>query len=130
MDVTREEGQMFTLKEAQTWRDEAIADGWSHSPIYKHEAEDTACHLEREGFVASVYVRNERGCHVCVWGPDTLAIEPPNPYDWNLVVYRTHICAYCGNYFDKTVRIGFAGRCCPECRKKHLAEVEYPGWTN
>lgn len=122
---------MSVLQECEAWRNAAIADGWLHKPTYaKSEGEDRHCTLNREGYTAMINARDNRQCNVMLWGPDGLVIEPPNPYDWELITYRTHICEYCNQWFEKTVRIGFAGRCCPECRKKHVAEIEYPGWCN
>lgn len=118
------------LGEVIRWREAAIADGWEAEPLYgDHEPIGKAAKLTREGYVAQVYARDENNAMVSVWGPDGLAVDPPIPYEWDAIVYMTKVCAYCGRVGD-TVRLGFAGRACPACRKELAPKVEYPGWCS
>jgi hypothetical protein len=117
------------------WRDDAIADGWTIEPAYKRtdgtvgEPIETASHLAKDSWVALVFSRSEKGCHISVWHRG-LAVDVPEEYSVDELEHNTHICSYCKGYFAETVSIGFAGRCCKKCREKHVASVEYPGWTN
>lgn len=65
---------------------------------------------------------------VSMWGPDKLACLIRYPYQRpSQVELRT--CHYCYKENVPTVQLSFAGRACVGCRKKLVAEYEYPGWT-
>ena len=120
----------MTQEEVLRWVVNAVSDGWTIKPTYSHEDMARAASLGKNDYKALTLARqDDRGGSVSVWGPDRLAIEVPFPYDWNAIVAGTKICCYCSMVGD-TVRIGFAGRCCPKCREEHKAKVEYPGWCN
>ena len=112
----------------ETWRTAAIADGWEHSPIYKLEAEETATLLKKKGFTVQVYLR-DNSSSIAMWGPDDLAIPVTFPYNFEQIKKALNICTEC-NIEGQTVRIGFAGRVCPKCRKKLVPTVEYSGWCD
>ncbi len=116
----------------------AVADGWEIQPTYASESVDRAARLKRDGFVMQALTRtHEPSQHrwlyeakVHLWGPDGLALTPPEPYDFAEMLRRTRICSHCKAEDVETVRYGFAGRCCkpclPEMRKRH----EQPGWND
>ena len=123
---------------AVAWREAAIADGWVARATYeKHEGIDRACTLEREGFVAMILTRqrekpNEKWAFeakVSVWGPDRLAIRPPDVYSWETIVGDVERCGYCRKPSSDIQAVGFAGRCCPACLPEQRKRQEYPGWT-
>lgn len=124
------------LQAARIWRDAAIADGWSARPTYDdHESQDRACSLEREGFVVQVLTRVMKPdsrwkyqVSISVWGPDTLAIVPPDTYDWGAILAATRHCNYCRKDGVDTQRVGFAGRCCAACLPAQRKVSERPGW--
>ncbi len=125
------------LAAAMAWRDAAIADGWVATPTYgEHEHQDRACTLDREGFkvlvVSRVYEPGERWkftASVDAWGPDRLAIDLPDTYDWAAIQAALKLCNYCKKAGVETQRVGFAGRCCDECLPEQRARAERPGWT-
>jgi len=146
MSGTVKRGQFgFTNSQADldaviAWRDAAIADGWSHRPTYgKSESEDRACTMEKNGYKAMVLTRTpiegkpskwKAEAEVNIWGPDGLAIKPPNVYDWEAIQSAVATCGYCGAHPVKTERVGFAGRCCETCLPTMRAKIEVPGWAN
>lgn len=66
---------------------------------------------------------------VYVWAPDGLQVIPPEEPSWEALKASLGICTRCRRAGAALSRAGFAGRWCDECRRKHLHEVEYPGWT-
>jgi hypothetical protein len=122
---------------ACAWRDAAIADGWAAEPMYTSEPLERAARLSKLGFVAQIITRvpmpgdryATHAAHVHVWGPDGLAITPPNVYSWLAVVNGVRTCSACGATDIDTQRVGFAGRVCAACLPAERARVERPGWT-
>ena len=126
------------------FREDAIKDGWAHEPIYgDQEPEEQAMSLKFQGFSMLIYARPgepgtarkvdgyPNGYHysVSIWGPDGLSIETPEAYSMSELESLMHKCRYCGS-IGETVRINFAGRCCPSCREKYAPEAEPPGWAD
>lgn len=133
-----------TLKDVlrvREWAADAIADGWKAEVLYKLEQEDQSTRLEKDGFVAHIISRepHPRTKHlgeqryyeagIAIWGPDRLAIEPPETYNWQAIVDGLRVCQECKR-IGETVQIGFAGRVCPTCREILKPKIEYPGWYN
>lgn len=123
----------LTVGEAKQWLEDALADGW----VETDRGWENYYILEREGWAAhintnSVALRGRERItvgSVTVWGPDELQILVPVHYNWQWMQDALKICEECG-HVGETVRLGFAGRVCPECRKKLVDKVEYPGWCN
>lgn len=126
------------LRAAEQFRDAAAADGWSIMPTYGSEDISRASSLERDGFKMLVLTRNNSAVgHVKkyeavihLWGPDRLAVETPEFYDFNELKRRTRICASCEAEDVDTERYSFAGRCCSACLPKMRAIAEQPGWCD
>jgi hypothetical protein len=53
-----------------------------------------------------------------------------NYYDKDYIEKQKKFCYLCQKYVDEVVLIGFAGRCCPACRKIHAPRIEYNGWCD
>lgn len=104
------------LEAARDFRFAALADGW----VAK---DDTGEHFEKEGFNLHVLSRICKPgsnryrymASVHIWGPDRLAIFPPDVYDWETIKARVRTCNYCGASDVDTQRISFAGRSCAKC---------------
>lgn len=126
------------LKAAQDYRDAAAADGWAIRPTYGSESMDRASTLTRDRFVMQALTRDnsEKGgkwkheAQISIWGPDGLAIRPPETYDFAEISARTRRCLYCKAEDVETERVGFAGRCCAKCLPAMRAKIETPGWTD
>lgn len=123
------------LRGAKQFRDDAVADGWSIEPTYISESVDSASRLKRDGFVMLIVTREKVGkwefeANVNIWGPDGLAIRPPEFYDFSKIELGTRTCNYCGKSDVPTERVGFAGRCCAACLPEARRKIETPGWTN
>jgi len=126
------------IKAARDYMQAAIADGWEHAPTYTQEVEERACSLTREGYKMMIIAREalpedrvkNSMTSICIWGPDSLAIIPPDTYDFVNIVENSHLCNFCKKVAEQTHRVGFAGRSCAECLPKQKAKHEYPGWTN
>jgi len=123
------------LAGAQQFRDDAVADGWNIAPTYETEAVDRAAKLRRDGYVMMVLTRTKLGkwafeAQVNIWGPDGLAINPPEFYDFAEIESRTRICSYCKKTDVETQRVGFAGRCCADCLPDMRKRIETPGWCD
>ncbi len=129
---------------AADWAKAAIADGWDWRPTYSNqktsEGEDPSLEwgditLIKDGFHIAMYRRHSghkppKLCiEVCGWGPDKLAFKVPDEYDMEKIKSLMEICSECRTT-GKTVRIGFAGRVCPACRKKLKSKIEFPGWCD
>lgn len=126
------------LESARQYRDAAAEDGWSIRGTYEpSEPVDRAARLTRDGFVMQVITRDNSGqeyqkryeASVHIWGPDGLAVAPPEFYDFAEIVARTRCCASCGKSDVKTVRFSFAGRCCEACLPELRRVHEQPGWS-
>jgi tRNA(Ile2) C34 agmatinyltransferase TiaS len=127
----------MNLTQVTQWREDALADRWTIEPLYHFsdgkiaKPQSTAAKMTKGDFIAQVYARKENDCHVSIWRKsDGLSVDTPEVYSMAKIEKNSHLCQYCGKSFEKTVSIGFAGRCCPACRVTHLAEVEYPGWCD
>lgn len=113
---------------AETWRDAALADGWTGEATYAPtEGMDRAALLHHsEGYQAQIVTRRTRPedkpkkwkfeASIAVWGPDGLAVAPPNIYDMAAMRISVSTCLYCNVHPVKTVRVGFAGRACETCQ--------------
>lgn len=120
---------------AVAWREAAIADGWVATPQYDTEAMDRVCRLTRDGFACRVMSRikpcpgyaYEAG--VAIWGPDQLAVRAPLVYDWAAIQAGLRTCGSCHRKDVETSRVGFANRCCEECRPKVAQQIETRGWA-
>jgi hypothetical protein len=125
------------LRAAEAFRDAAADDGWSINPTYGSEGIERASKLEREGFKMLILTRDnsdkkgnwKHEAKVSIWGPDGLAIKPPETYDFAEIKARTRRCLYCKAENVDTQRVGFAGRCCEKCLPEQRAKIETPGWT-
>jgi hypothetical protein len=133
-------------KAAFKWIEQAKQDGWQAELIYPNSSgDDRSTRLTRDGWTVQVYIQphlewqralvpDEDGfnpCHIHIWGPDELVIEDI-PDEYPGLEYFTKQLSLCTKCFKQgpTVRLGFAGRVCPECRKELAPKVEYPGWYN
>jgi len=124
-------------QQAGVFRDAAAADGWEIEPTYGTESVDRAASLTKDDFVMRVLSRtHEEGskwkyqAEVYIWGPDGLAINPPNKYDFEAIKEKVESCGYCNAKGVPTQRVGFAGRSCETCLPEQKKIQEYPGWTN
>lgn len=113
------------------WRKALLADGWLPEPIYADEYSDTvSARFTRDGYNVSIFCKPDAlSDSMSCWGPDDLAITLPDTYDFDAIKTGAELCTSCGKR-GKTVRIGFAGRVCPPCRKELAPSIEAPGWTN
>jgi len=121
------------------WRDDAIADGWSHTATYDHEAEDRVCTLKKDGFTAMVITREldsskskyKYNAEINAWGPDKLSVSLQSVI-YNMSDLRAGLrrCNWCGANNVDAYMVGFAGRCCKPCLPKARKQLEYPGWTD
>ena len=134
----------MNIESVRRFRDAAVADGWSIQPTYVstpgnvNEPQEQAASLEKDGFRMQVLARPS-GCFphlkkdssvISIWGPDGLAIVPPEIYDFPEIKRGLEHCNNCGKNRVKTQRYSFAGRCCAECRPEMARAHEYSGWTN
>jgi hypothetical protein len=129
----------FDLRAApiRAWIAAALADGWYIAPTYGDgEPVDSAASLSKDGFAVLVTLREPTkwmpayDVSIAAWGPDALGVKVPDVYSMAALQAELRSCHDCGARDVETVRIGFAGRCCAECRPKLVAKHEYPGWTN
>ena len=132
----------LTVDEAKQWMHDALNDGWRNTTGHFN---GTMKMLERDGWTAyvdldSVALDVGQATHwkdmkrvkvgtVTIWGPDGLQILPWSIYNWDKIVEGLRICEECGK-MGETVRLGFAGRVCPECRARLVDKVEFPGWCD
>lgn len=124
---------------AITWRDAAIADGWSARATYGNsESFDRASSLDHpDGYKVMILSRtNDKPgakwkfeAQVSVWGPDGLTIKPPAEYDMVAIRAAVENCHYCGKTGCKTERVGFAGRACATCAPVEENKLE-PNYYN
>jgi len=128
------------LKWAREFRDAAVADGWKIEPAYTNEDVSSASHLTKNGFKMTVitrdhpapFIRNQRVIQgtVNIWGPDGLAIDPPQKYSWDLIEKGLRKFSFCHGGDKETFRVGFADRACQDCLPKARKKLETPGWYN
>ncbi len=130
------------LHQVQKFRDDAIKDGWSIKPTYDHyESVESASTLSKDGFVMSILtrthdlnkypnVKNLYEVKISIWGPDDLAIEPPQEYDMEKIVEGMRFCKHCGKTDVDTFKYSFAGRCCKNCLPALREKYEQPGWCD
>lgn len=136
---------MFNPSEEQkqrvrNWRDAAIADGWSIEATYGSESVERAARLKRDSFLVSILTREPepKPWHanppaeysIFGWGPDGLALELGETYDWEFLNRNLLLCGACGKYKPKVVRVCFCNRVCEDCEPKERARLEKPGWSN
>ena len=133
---------MFTL--AAAWRAALVADGFTLEPTYGNsEPIERACTgRTADGWVVMMIARPagepsyQRGparrrpeWSINAWAPDTLAVNVPDAVDVAALRANVDKCGYCRKR-GPTVRLGFAGRACPECRAAKAPTVERPGWCD
>jgi hypothetical protein len=128
------------LARVRAWVEAAVADGWTRTATYPHESIERACTLRREGWQALVLMREtalsslpgkwryETDIHL--WGPDRLAVEPGDVYDWQRLQRELRHCYACGARDVDTQRVGFADRVCAGCLPGMKAKIETPGWCD
>lgn len=124
-----------TIDKAIAWRIAALADGWSNEPTYQHEAIDRASTLRKDGFIAQIIARPEDKVFkpigsIAIWGPDGLAIDIDNEYNWDKIQANLRLCMDCKRGDVETQRVGFAGRVCVECLPAARKRDEYAGWSD
>ena len=111
------------------WIESCVADNWEKLLIYPGSSSESM-RLMREEFVIHIYDQPWlKGGSVSAWGPDGLALELPEEYDWEAIQANINLCSMCGKV-GPTVSLGFASRVCKQCRIENVARVEYPGWCN
>lgn len=122
---------------AVAYRTALEEDGWSSGPLYKNESSEFVSVHERDGFTVHIISRvRDPGdkwkyqASISIWGPDELAICPPDLYDWEHIKAGVRCCNECGAEDVDTHRFSFAGRCCSKCLPKMRAEHEKPGWCD
>lgn len=129
----------MTLESVHKWVADAIADGWTAEPTYGNtEPIERAARLTRDGFVVQAITRPKGPpqwaakdeVKLSVWGPDDLAVKAPATYSMAELQRQLHVCGECNGEFEKIVRLGFAGRVCPECRVRLAPTVEHKGWCD
>ena len=128
------EARKLLIQHALAWRQAALADGWTSRPTYPdHEAEETAFTLQRLGFIVQGLARPATSDtvgsgQIRCWGPDGLAVEVGETYDWKAIGLGLSTCGYCKASPVETFRVGFAGRCCAICLPDMKRAIEVPGW--
>lgn len=124
----------LTKEQASAWLEAARNAGWDVQALYNHEPKEQAAKITRNGWVGHILNRPNGGrryANVTIWSKEGLQLDgPPVVYDDKVLLDLVNVCSYCKQVVAEIVRIRFAGRCCKPCREKHVAEVEYPGWTN
>lgn len=126
------------IKMVRTFRDAAVNDGWSIRPTYpNHESVDRSATMNREGYTMMILTRDPASgpkwlyeAQISIWGPDGLAITPPDGYDFAEIEKGLRFCYDCNQYVERTVRVGFAGRVCPACLPAARLRDEKPGWCD
>jgi len=119
----------LTKKQAAEYEQAARADGWKQH--HEHQSKGYYVWLEKEGWTMQImepHGRAEGGA--TIWAPDQLQIVPPCLYDWEEMQRRTRFCSYCKATNVDTVRVGFAGRVCENCRPDAAKILEKPGWCD
>jgi hypothetical protein len=119
----------------RTWRDAAVADGWTAEQTYQHEPIESHATLSRDSWRAHCMAREKSGgryrfeAQISVWGPDGLAVEPGQTYSFEKMTAGLRTCGVCGAKDVPTIRYSFAGRCCEACRPEMKRQHERPGWN-
>jgi len=124
------------MNQVEQWREDAIADGWSHAPLYPgHKPENSAAKLTYRGWTAQVFNSPERPgwktqrC-IAVWDDKGIAVVVPTTYSWESLQQALTVCMFCSATGVHTQRVSFAGRCCDLCLPEQRKRLEYPGWYN
>ena len=132
--------ELFSAKQAVDYVEELRRDGWDGKHTFNEN--DPVFSAAKEDFKMSVVCREYPNAispvcfssgilgRVCAWGPDSIAIQPPLPYDWEKVKEGIYICGFCGEKADKTVRVAFANRSCEACAPAARKKLEKPGWCD
>lgn len=125
-----------------------LADGWTVEATYKSEPVESASTCKKDGFVISLLSRDwletkqhypwyknaqpkrRYECSINIWGPDSLAIEPPETYDFAFIRRGLRTCNNCKREDVDTYRYSFAGRCCVDCLAEMQRIHEFPGWCD
>ncbi len=119
---------------AHAWREAAIADGWSARPTYEEwEPLESAARLTRDGFTVQMLTRQNGDSYtvsIHVWGPDGLAIKPPDEYSYPAIVAGVRTCNACDASDVETFAYSFAGRACAACLPAMREQHEKPGWAD
>lgn len=128
---------------SDAWRAALVEDGFTITPTYSSEAPERAWTARSpDGWVVMVVARPAgepayRGglptkraeWSIHAWAPDSLAVDVPTAADVAALRANAGRCGYCKRV-GPTTRLGFAGRACLECRQKHAARIEHPGWCD
>ena len=153
MQETIEQIWDWTAQSIQAWYDAAIADGWKLTDIHcspDNPSINTYWRLEHFAVFGDQARKDKNDKWIAtsthynlltptslgqtfvgsigVWAPDGLVVDVPYIYDFRYMRVEAHRCNYC-KLLGKTVRIGFAGRACPEDHALHLTEIEHAGWS-
>jgi hypothetical protein len=131
------------LEGVRNFVSDAVRDGWGIEQTYPgREPVESAATLTRDGFKMMAFARDASGderrvrsrtsymASISIWGPDGLAINPPQFYDFDAIQAGVRFCEYCGARDVSTHRVGFAGRACADCLPGQRKAQEYPGWCD
>lgn len=122
----------------EQWRKDAIADGWKAEPTYTTESIESSTSLFKDGFYALVVTRAPDShrkywnCRLNIWGPDGCAIEERFyfPYRMGKLQHGLTSCEVCHTTGNKTVKVGFANRCCEHCAPNLRKKIEVGRWAD
>lgn len=114
------------------WRDVLLADGWDVEAICRNKClPDASLRFERDGWKIEIYRLTDSAAEdIMAWGPDGMALELPESYNFEQMEANLLLCHRHGDYVEETVRLGFSERVCRPCRQEYRAGVEYPGWNS
>lgn len=118
------------------YREAAVADGWSMRPTFGCESIEGAATLEKDGFTMQTIARPPASpggwyhASINIWGPDRLAVKPPDEYSMEAIRAGLRCCHYCDVTDVDTQRVSFAGRCCAGCVDQQRRVLEQPGWCD
>lgn len=127
------------FRSIQTFKEDAIKDGWEVSATYAHESISRAASLSKDDFKMFILTREETSysdkwkyeAKINIWGPDRLAIQiPNNVYSWSAIQEGTRHCHFCNTKGVTVSRVGFANRACKNCLAEAKIQLEYPGWCD
>jgi hypothetical protein len=122
------------LARVRAWVEAAVADGWTRTA-----STGGLCDLNRGQWSALVITRVLAGflgvspryqAIIHLWGPDLLAVDPGEVYDWARLQRGLRHCYACGAMDVPTQRVGFADRVCAACLPALKARIETPGWCD
>lgn len=107
----------------------ALDDGWVPTLVADAGMDHRQVTLERDGF--KLHLVGAFDCRrIMAWGPDGLAVTPPDPYDWPKFALGTRVCDFCGQTDVETSRVAFANRSCSKCLSVARLKLETPGWAD